>query len=135
VKRPRLPAVRTIKGQRRVVTLILVCDECGNREVGWAWTDPQRLVRFDGMAEPPADVGDGNLPELAAMDWAELKRRRGRLAGPRTERLIKAYVTDDRRLFAYCPRHGEVATREVVGPHTDVAGRTRWLRAYPCREV
>jgi hypothetical protein len=145
----RLPAERTIKGRRRIVVLIVICDACGNREVGWAWRDRGQL-RFEGEIEPVPDLGGEdeirethgvNADAVLDGDWAELKRQHGRLAGPFTERSIVAYLTADDhvdgggggRLYAYCPRHGGVISAEAVDLDTVPLDSTRRVRAYPKR--
>ena len=145
-----LPAERTIKDRRRIVVLIVICDACGNREVGWAWRSNATL-RYDGEIEPPANLGGedeirethgDNADAVMDGDWAELKRQHGRLDGPFTERSIVAYLTaDDRvdgggggRLYAYCPRHGPVTTEEPLDVGAIPLDSTRRVRAYPQRD-
>jgi hypothetical protein len=151
-RQARLPAVRNIKGERHVVVLIVICDECGNREVGWAWVHVPGVVGYEPEIEPPANLGSedevrkahgSDADTVLDGDWGELKRRRGRLTGPATQRNIVAFLTDPERpddsvrrgqLIAYCPRHGGVWTSDIIDANAvhDLKS-TRRVRAYPQR--
>jgi hypothetical protein len=124
---PAGPAYRTLKGQRVIAELIVMCDHCGNREIGWAWRDGPGELWYDGEAEPPHDLGPArdDIADTPA-GMREAKAAGGRLTGPVTRRRLSIHL-DDGHLIAYCPKHGGCITLEPVELPT--SGPCRRLRA------
>lgn len=141
------PTYRTVKGTKRAVEAIVICDQCGNRKIGWVWAaanhrldgkiDPDcpTVHVFDGEAKPPFDLGkpeergdftwvDGGL-ELEA--FRAMKERPGRLEYKgHTDYTLK---TDD-VLTAYChpPRRRDARRRAARDPRSEEGAASACLR-------
>jgi hypothetical protein len=117
---------------KRPVALIVVCDLCGNREVGWAWHAHGEVVWWTVVT--PFVSWEGLALETEPFPEAH---RRFRQTTPKDEqrRLQREYPVavlpgSGRVLFrARCPRHGDLTTAEVELADLDPA-TTRRCRAY-----
>jgi hypothetical protein len=117
----------------RPVALIVLCDACGNREIGWAWHDHGEVVWWTVVT--PFVSWEGLAPETETFPEAHRRFRRSTPNDEqrRLQREVPVAVLpgSGRVLFrARCPRHGDLVTPEVeladLEPTT-----TRRIRATP----
>lgn len=128
---PPGPTYRKVKGTRVAVEAIVICDDCGNREIGWLWRDQRGRYLYDGEAEPPYDLGSPGAPGYAGYDsLAEIRAAKsaaGRLeTGMRTVFVLRS----DDHLGAFCPKHGHRRSGEVVVLGDLSIEKVRRVRAY-----
>jgi hypothetical protein len=107
--------------KKRPVALIVICDACGNREIGWAWHDGGGL-HWWAAEVPYLDSQDGWFRRFHA--------KRSTSASGETSNPVLPDDWDWVRLRARCPHHGDLVTPEI--DRTDlVPTSTRRIRAFP----
>jgi hypothetical protein len=110
--------------KKRPVALIVICDACGNREIGWAWHD-HGVMRWWDVEGPYVED-----------DPAQHKRLRRETPKGVLRRLEREWPTvglrgdwGPVRFKARCPNHGDVTTPEIDLAELEPA-RTRRCRAF-----
>lgn len=132
---PRGAEVRTISysttSERVAVGVIVICDACGNREIGWAYLYPGATVaefvpQIEGSPVNPHDEGGPMASRSPASLW-KIKDRLGRLS---SVSWMKDMPTDPEPMVAKCPRHGWCETTEMLAASDVSRTRTKKVRAY-----